>query len=333
MTIGKDAVSLEELRYDLLEGREYRFAFECSKVKNPGIKVELYDDTDRKLGTFTVDGAGYDNLCCNQFSLLPGTTYTKIIVSGSGEGGVLKNFQFGETGRRTGANWQASWICHPQGRRTADPSVFLYSREFELSELPADARIQLTADDGYELKINGKFVARRDGGWQQTALHEITGQLKTGKNLIEISVMNANGPTALIGELRLDMPDGKIILIKTDKSFKVKQTAGKGTLLAQTAALELGIPPIAPWHSVAYNNLSSRFPVKIVKNSLKYADGKISGELVFENYSVVCVRLIMMYRRCCRGNILWQLTRKSSPVALRCLNSRCRRARVRQIVW
>lgn len=286
VTIGKDAVSLEELRYDLLEGREYRFAFECSKVKNPGIKVELYDDTDRKLGTFTADGAGYDNVCCNQFSLLPGTTYTKIIVSGSGEGGVLKNFQFGETGRRTGANWQASWICHPQGRRTADPSVFLYSREFELSELPADARIQLTADDGYELKINGKFVARREGGWQQTALHEITKQLKTDKNLIEISVMNANGPTALIGELRFDMPDGKIILIKTDKSFKVKQTAGKGTLLAQTAALELGIPPIAPWHSVAYNNLSSRIPVKIVKNSLKYADGKISGELVFENYSL-----------------------------------------------
>ncbi len=289
------SVKLIEKRYDLLEGREYRFAFNSTGVKTSAINVKFYNDVDKSVGGVGTT-AHHDGNNDKVFAITPGTTYTVIEVTASGDAdGELRDFQFGETGRRTGANWQASWICHPQGRRTADPAVFTYTREIELPELPLDGRIQLTADDGYILKVNGIPVARRDGGWQQTALHEITKQLKAGKNLIEISVMNANGPTALIAELRFDMPDGKIILIKTDKSFKVKQIEGKGTLLGEAAAMELGIPPIAPWHSVAYNALAQRIPVKIAKNSLKYVDGKITGELTIEKFPPVGLPMLLSF--------------------------------------
>ena len=289
------SVKLIETRYDLLEGRRYRFSFDSTGVKTSSIKVKEYNDVDRSNGGsgVTVNSDGNNNL---SFSLSPGTTYTVIEVTASGPAGSeLRDFQFGETGERTGANWKASWICHPQGRRTSDPSVFMYTREFDLPVLPQDGRIQLTADDGYILKVNGTLVGKRSGGWQQTALHEITKQLKVGKNRIEISVMNDNGPTGLIAEIRCDMPGGKVVQINTDKSFKVKQTEGRNILPGEASAMELGIPPISPWHSVAYNNLTQRVPVKIVKNSLKYADGKISGDIVLENFPLGGLPMLLTF--------------------------------------
>ena len=215
--LGGSPVKLVEKRYDLLEGREYRFSMDSKAVKNAAVKVRCFNDVDQKIGSF--DSIAKDGVCTLLFALPEGTTCTAIEVSADGNAGSkLENFKFGETGRRTGDNWQAAWICHPQGRRTADPSTFLYSREFDLPALPLDSRIQLTADDGYILKINDKEIAKRIGGWQQTALHDITPFVKAGKNKVEIGVFNENGPTGLICELRFDMADGNTILIKTDKN-------------------------------------------------------------------------------------------------------------------
>ncbi len=285
-------VTLVEKRYDLLEGREYRFSKVCKGADSAKITVDCFNDVDEKLGTFSA--VQKDGACAVTFSIPMGTTYTNITVSADGKG-ALENFQFGETGKRSGANWQASWICHPQGRRTADPAVFTYTREFELPELPLDGRIQLTADDGYILVVNGKEIARRVGGWQQTALHEITSQLKTGKNTVEISVMNENGPTALIGELRFDMPDGKMILITTGKEFIVRQSEGKAPLYDNAPAMELGVPPIAPWHSVAYNTLFIRNKMDIVNNGLTYKNGKISGKLQLKDFARPQVPLLIRF--------------------------------------
>ena len=285
LKLGSAPVELVEKRYDLLAGLEYRFALRAKKADSVKTTVLFYDDTDNCIGQLVkdqIEDDGTQEIC---FSIPECTTYTRIVVSAAGKAdGSIGDFSFAPTGRRTGDNWQASWICHPQGRRTADPAMFVYSRSFELPEVPADARIQLTADDGYILVVNGKEVARRGSGWQQTALHEVTSLLKAGKNKIELSVMNENGPTALIAELRCDMADGKKILIKTDKGFSVRQSEGKGKLAPETAAMELGIPPIGPWHSVAYYTLNIRKKLEIVKNNLAAVDGKVSGSLQLKNF-------------------------------------------------
>ena len=285
--------TLVEKRYDLLEGREYRFAMQCSGVETASVTVDCFDDVDKKLGTFTA--APKDGSCALEFSIPTGTTYTNITVSADGKNGSLDNFRFGETGKRSGANWQAAWICHPQARRTADPAVFTYTREFELPTLPQDGRVQLTADDGYILVVNGKEIARRVGGWQQTALHGITSSLKPGKNKVEISVMNENGPTAMIAELRFDMADGKTILIPTDKEFSVRQTEGKGALAGSAPAMVLGIPPIPPWHSVAYNTLYVRKKLDIVSNALTFKNGKITGKLNLKDFALEQLPLLIKF--------------------------------------
>lgn len=289
-------VKLVEKRYDLLEGREYRFALRNSGGAQVKTSVLFYNDTDECIGKSSVDKVSADGTQELLFSLPESTTCTVLEVTASGKkGDVLDDFQFAPTARRTGANWQASWICHPQARRTADYSVFVYSRSFELPEMPLDGRIQLTGDDGYILTINGKEVGKRVGGWQQTAYYDVTSLLKAGRNDIEFAVMNESGPTALIAELRCDMADGKIILIKTDKSFSVRQSEGKGNLVPSAPAMELGIPPISPWHSVAYNALNVRRKLEIVNNGLVFKDGKITGQLQLKDFAKPVLPVLLTF--------------------------------------
>ena len=305
LKLGPAPVELVEKRYDLLAGIEYRFALCASNAKTVNTTIEFFNDTDDCIGRMVADKVSEEGIQELIFSIPECTTYTKITVSGSAEkSGILSDFQFGVTGRRTGDNWQASWICHPQAPRTADPAMFVYTRTFELPEIPADARVQLTADDGYIMVINGKMVGKRIGGWQQTALHDVASLLKAGKNTIEISVMNENGPTALIAELRCDMADGKKILIKTDKNFTVRQSEGKGTLAPEMAAMERGIPPVPPWHSVAYNTLYERTRLDIVKNSLVSKDGKVSGKLQLKNFNREALPVVITFQRGSAGKYL-----------------------------
>ena len=284
--LGSTPVKLVEKRYDLLEGREYRFALRSKGNAQVKTTVSFYNDTDECIGKKSVENISADGMQELLFSLPESTTYTVLEMSASGKSGdIIDDFKFAPTARRTGANWQASWICHPQARKTLNHSAFIYSRSFELPEMPIDGRIQLTADDGYILKINGKDVGKRLGGWQQTAYHDVTSLLKAGRNDMEITVVNENGPTAFIAELRCEMADGKIILIKTDKEFSVRQSEGKGALAPAAAALELGVPPIAPWHSVAYNTLHVRRKLEIVRNGLVFKDGKITGRLQLKDFA------------------------------------------------
>ncbi|MBR7155776.1 MAG: hypothetical protein IKD22_02975 [Lentisphaeria bacterium] len=289
---------LVENRYDLLEGREYAFAFDLAgkNCEKTVISAVYYNDIGTKLGenstVSTINGRAE-----LRFTPPESTSQVELTteICGQNASGKIGNFSLSETGKRAGAVWQASWICHPRGRRTANPSTFLYIKEFELASLPLDARLQLTADDGYELRVNGKSIGKRPGGWQQTALYDVSDAVKPGRNRIEIVVNNDNGPTALIAELRCDMTDGKIITIKSDRTFQVKQLSGSSQLLPLVPAMELGIPPVPPWHSVAYNYMYRREKVAVKSNTLKYSNGRISGKITFDRCSQKHLALLVSF--------------------------------------
>ncbi|MBR4956967.1 MAG: hypothetical protein IKZ31_04345, partial [Lentisphaeria bacterium] len=265
--------SMVETRYDLLFTRRYSFSWETAG--DPGsCTVKFYDANDRLLGQ--INNSGKPEL---SFSPPDTATYCRIKVTAADA--ILNNFKLKDTGKAPGASWQAHWICHPQMRSTKDIAFFAYRREFELTAIPVEARLQMTADDGQYVYINGQYVGGREAGWQQTALYNITSLLKTGKNIIEIRVRNENGPTAMISELRLDMPDGQVVIIASDRNYSVTAIDNKDVpqvdYSAAVAALELGIPPIAPWHSVAYYVLKKRVAFQLADNAVKYENGRISG--------------------------------------------------------
>ena len=267
-----------ETRLDLVNNHEYRFAFEAAKAKTD-CEVRFFSADDRLLGKKTAPGRN------ELIFTVPDNAVRSVITvtASSSGGGVLRNFSLAQNPAASGPYWQASWICHPEAKSTKGLATFSYRREFELPDDPADARIQLTADDGYMLIVNGKEIARRRGSWQQTALHELVGSLKKGKNVLEIRVFNENGPTGLIAELFCELPDGKKLLVKTDRGFQVVKIRGvrqKSVDFSKAVpALERGVPPIAPWHRVAYHDLKPRPVFRTAANTLRYDAGRISGSV------------------------------------------------------
>ena len=89
--------------------------------------------------------------------------------------------------------WKASWIAHPTASQ-ADYGVFLFRNNVQLSSVPAELLIYVSADNRYKLFVNGKYVsngpARGDEfNWNYETV-DIAPFLKVGKNIIAAEVIN-----------------------------------------------------------------------------------------------------------------------------------------------
>jgi alpha-L-rhamnosidase len=89
--------------------------------------------------------------------------------------------------------WAASWIRHP-GSNPRDFGVHLFRRTFELASAPARFVVHASADQRYELFVNGERVANGPARgdldhWRFETL-DIAPQLRAGSNLIAAVVWN-----------------------------------------------------------------------------------------------------------------------------------------------
>ncbi len=89
--------------------------------------------------------------------------------------------------------WEARWIS-PSAASTSDYGVHLFRKEFSLGKSPERFVIHVSADQRYELFVNGQSVARgpASGGlltWNYETL-EVAPFLKPGENVIAASVVN-----------------------------------------------------------------------------------------------------------------------------------------------
>jgi alpha-L-rhamnosidase len=89
----------------------------------------------------------------------------------------------------TTASWQAQWIWMNDNVRS---DVMLSRRTFELSTLPKEARLRITATSQYELYVNGEYVirgpARCRPHHQSYDILDIGGLLLQGGNTLAIRV-------------------------------------------------------------------------------------------------------------------------------------------------
>lgn len=90
-------------------------------------------------------------------------------------------------------SWSAQWITH-KSAPTLEYGVFLYRRQFNLSEKPKEFIIYVSADNRYRLMVNGVEVssgpARGDmNNWRYEEV-DLAPFLKPGKNLIAAQVVN-----------------------------------------------------------------------------------------------------------------------------------------------
>ena len=96
---------------------------------------------------------------------------------------------------------------------------------FRLDEAPAAASILITADNGYELYVNGTAVGYDIGGegavWGSLELYDIAARLAKGRNVIGIRGTDLGGIRGLVAAVRIGIGGRPPLEIVTDGSWRV----------------------------------------------------------------------------------------------------------------
>ncbi len=142
--------------------------------------------------------------------------------------------------------WLANWIFLKND--PGEPRVDL-NREFELDAEPDFAFVQMTADNGYDLLVNGQNVGS-DTEWRTVELYDITKYLRKGKNRIEVRVMNYDGIGGLLLQGQVVTASKKKIDLLSDGSWGIALPHGG------KAELEVnGKVPCTPWGNVEFHKM------------------------------------------------------------------------------
>ena len=117
---------------------------------------------------------------------------------------------------------KANWIW-ADGFATPFAKVRL-AREFTVSGKVKSARLIISADDVYQVWINGKPADKdfpKSGTWEIADVLDVTALLNEGSNTI--AILGEDGgtlPCGVIADLQISCTDGKVINLITDKSWK-----------------------------------------------------------------------------------------------------------------
>ncbi len=128
----------------------------------------------------------------------------------------------------SGAKW--IWAGEPSGLNKAAAGKCYFRKVFEAPLGVGDAPVllALTADDEYEVFINGQVATKTWGHfneWRWMRFVEVSKFLKPGRNLIAVTVLNKEvGPTGLLAVLKFAAGAA----VPTDASWSVSAQAPKG---------------------------------------------------------------------------------------------------------
>ena len=160
--------------------------------------------------------------------------------------GVPPDFIAGGDSAEVGAPFSgAAWIWDAKDGVNAPVATRFFKTEVEL---PAGAKVLsartwITADNGFELQVNGKTACSGDD-WQTVYAADLAGHLHDGKNEVRIRAMNTlPGASGLIMRLIIRLADGQQL---------VRVTSGKDWLSSQDGTvwapvLEIGAYGCPPW--------------------------------------------------------------------------------------
>lgn len=164
-----------------------------------------------------------------------------------GKGRVVYN-AFKGTPPLKDAQW--IWAAGRNAKTAAPVETLSFRKEVNIGagRTLSSAVASFTADNVYELFINGKSVGKGDDFHIADEI-DVTPWMKPGRNEIRITASNIGAepnPAGLIGALHLTFSDGQQQVVKTDRSWSASKTVAG----AKENIEELGGPDIGPWGSV-----------------------------------------------------------------------------------
>lgn len=125
---------------------------------------------------------------------------------------------------------ECAWVWYPEGdpRSAVPPGTRWFRKEIVIPEGRSirGARFVLTADNEFELFVNGRLAGRNVGGgelWRSPKDFQIAGFLKPGRNVFAIAATNLGekpNPAGLIGRYWISFKEGSPIFGSIDATWK-----------------------------------------------------------------------------------------------------------------
>ena len=137
---------------------------------------------------------------------------------------------------------QAKWIWHTGA--VGKKSQLRYT--FKLTAKPTAARMIVTCDNAFAMKINGKTTATSKD-WQRPVVMDVAAHLDKGDNTIEVDAEMFGGSAGFICQIVV-VEAGKRRVIATDKSWQARPPKGQ-----YAAAKEIETYANGPWGDVFSN--------------------------------------------------------------------------------
>lgn len=170
-----------------------------------------------------------------------------------GSGRVVAATAFEDNGTVTAESknilGQAKWIWHKEGNPAARAPVgtryFRRVVDIDAGKRIESARVAMTADNSFELSVNGRRAGAGDNFHEVDDL-DVAALVKPGANTLAVVGVNggdAPNPAGIIGLLSIRFADGSTLKIPTDATWEsATDMTGSWQL-----AMELGTVGMAPW--------------------------------------------------------------------------------------
>lgn len=184
---------------------------------------------------------------------------------------------------------KAAWIW------TAKPDAICHLRRaFEAAGEVKSASVQITADNGYELYVNGAFVGSDVGVesavWQSVESYEIGPLLGKGRNVVAVRATDLGGQAGLICAVTVEFAGGERSEIVSDSTWRVSSSADPTGFAEKNYREEgvwgdatvIGRNGVAPWGKLSSGG-TSRTSGKSVARGFKEggADFEFPSPLIF----------------------------------------------------
>jgi putative heme-binding domain-containing protein len=163
---------------------------------------------------------------------------------------------------------EAHWIWSPSQTKNEIPIGECYFRKsFDLTGAVEGAEVQITADNEFELIVNGKPVAK-GVDWRQMQIHDVTGLMQKGRNTIAVRVLNKDaGSAGLAARVIVKQAGGTYVGYSTDATWKTSVRQFQGWTMPQfndndwVAAASYGeFGEALPWgNEIVIDGVGARF--------------------------------------------------------------------------
>jgi putative membrane-bound dehydrogenase-like protein len=182
----------------------------------------------------------------------------------------------------------ASWIWFDEANpaESAPGGTRFFRKTFDVRK-PTNVVLDITADDEYQVFLNGDQVAAgRDSA--QIDRHDVTSRIRPGRNVLAVSVVNHSGPAGLLARCLVFTPGHAQAAIRTDDSWRVSdnEVALWNSFdfddSGWAAARELGGYGIPPWGETKWSGgeFSDRFHVPAGFRVQEFAAHAATGPVV-----------------------------------------------------